>query len=229
MDKATKIAISLEDDDKFSKSDLLELGEEASNADTFFEAKTWERINHTLDIIFKVVLIVAGAFGAKEYYDGQYEAKIQNALQIVDDWEDQGYLTEYAKFKIVADATLAQAENKYPNDKQSATRSASNKISDLLASSKVYEDFISLQIFNLENSPDYQNYKFLVERLNYFYSKVGLCVRDEICEPQLMRDYFGSSSCYFYDLLETHFKGVRIDNENLDYAKFTENFCIGSR
>jgi len=228
MDEKVKIAIATQEEE-FDNSDILGLGEETLEDKKNQPKNLWELSKDILDFTFKIVLIIAGLFGAKEYTDRQYEARIQNALEVVDDWEDQGYLNEYSLFALVADEVLSKAEEKYPDNRQSATQSASNNLSDLLASTNAFNAYISANNFAAEVQPSLHKYKLSIERLNYFYGKVGLCVRDEICEPKLMRDYFGSSSCYFFDLMETHINSIRVENKNSDYAEFTQLFCSSSR
>lgn len=227
---------SVDEDSKIvaaTEEELDDAAEEQEDGETSGRKKLGsrklQRLKDIVDIIFKVALIGAALFGWKEYSDRQHESKIRYALQIVDDWEDQNYSTDFANFSSVADLLLLSGKEAYPKDKQAASRSASNRLDDAMSGKQPFSQIIFPDGAATNDVPSYSIFQKSVGRLNYFYAKVGLCIRDEICEPGLMKDYFGSSSCYFYDMLNTHINRVRVENENSEFSEFTEYFCKRSR
>lgn len=227
MDNNSKLISATNDEPSDTALDDIETGE--NKEQRLYRSLTVRHLKDVIDIAFKVVLIAAAAVGWLEYVDRQHETKIRYSLQIVDDWEDERYVIDFRKFNAFSTNLLEVGKVKYPDNKQSSSRFASNKLDDSLRSENNFKN-IFVTVNGIEKTEITLGVlRNSIERLNYFYSKVGLCVRNEICQPDLMQDYFSSSSCYFYDMLQTHINRMRIDDENFEYAKFTEYFCKNSR
>ena len=187
------------------------------------ERKHWiDWFKDAIDIGFKLVLVLAAWLGWQEYEDRQYQTQVRYALQIVDDWEDQKYAADFAVFGSYTRPILDQAALS-EDDRQSATRLASNRIADVIAGETDIEDVVAIASDSL---PTLEQFLDSSDRLNYFFGKVGLCVRDHICLPSLMLEYFGASSCYYFDLMQTQIQVERFENEREGYGKFTEYLCF---
>ncbi len=210
---------SAEDGEGSTSEKFDDTGTEKEQKNKFQRRKDW------IDIVFKFGLMIAAGFGFFEYLDRKHQTKIRHALQIVDDWEDQNYLENFRDFNTLTSLVLQQAEQKYPNDTQSSTKYASNIIDDMTTNAEAYESAASKINADNVDIPNYTKFTISVERLNYFYGKAGLCVQDAICEPNLMKRYFGASSCYFFNIMDTQIKRKRIEFNNPSISEFTEYFC----
>ncbi|QBF33845.1 hypothetical protein [Thalassococcus sp. S3] len=220
MDNDAKVAAALEDVSGEEKAESIEDGGEEKR-----KPQTMSIARDVVDIAFKVVLICAALFGLVEYFDRQHESQIRYSLVLADDWEDKSYYEDFAYFSTLSQALLENTVAKTGADLQGATRAVSNKVADVLQ----YDLAAIEEVKDLY--PDFAPEKFdrAVDRLNYFFARVGLCARDSVCDPGLVNDYYGASSCFLFDILETHILWVREENSNKGYAKLLQFLCFEYR
>ena len=214
--------IVLDEDHREESSSVEEPGED--DEDRYNRPRWLSIVKDSVDVLLKLVLIGAAAFGYLEYLERQDGTRVRFALSIVDDWEEQNFDREFQNFSKFATTLLKSGAETFPQDKLAGIRYASNQFD------RLYEGKIILtnngKVVEREEAGDVDpQLKQSVSRLIYFYGKAGLCTHDEICDRDLMKGYFQKSSCDFYSLIREYVTRYRYQNGDPSFAFYVEYFC----
>lgn len=164
--------------------DLTDLAEETVVVKS--DQPAWlERAAGWVDIISKIALMGAAVVAYLEYQSAVEEKKSELSFEIVKDWESDRFREANFAIRTAVRDTKESFEESYGENPDKAHFEENFFVRDLKR--KVLDDPV------FEQS---------VQDLFYFYSKVGLCVKQELCSADILTEYFQDSAMDFYGKFE---------------------------
>jgi len=159
---------------------------------------------HFLKLLFAISLI----FVYLEYDQTLKQQRITNSFEMVKDWEKQGTANDYADFSkrvenLSHKASVALGEIDNQNDK-----------------SILISNYVRRNMFKDISSKDNE----AIDRVLYYFNKVGLCIDAQLCEREYLVEFFGDSvkRFWFYYRDNAIYKRTKLKQNN--HAEYTERF-----
>lgn len=159
---------------------------------------------HFLKLLFAISLM----FVYLEYDQTLKQQRISNSFEMVKDWEKQGAANDYVNFSkrvenLSDKASIALGEIDSQNDK-----------------SILISNYVRRNMFKDISSKDNE----AIDRVLYYFNKVGLCIDAELCEKEYLVEFFGDSvkRFWFYYRDNAIYKRTKLKQTN--HAEYTERF-----
>jgi hypothetical protein len=157
-----------------------------------------------VEIAGVIILLISAVIAYSEYRRGVAHSRVESAFAMIDSWEADDY---NRSLKILRDFIELQERN------------ALREIDGNLSQDEIYllqANYAANKITpNSSVSDD-------VERLYYFFNKIGLCAREYVCDGPILYEFYGSTAKDFL-LYTERFRAIKRER-NLEFAAIAEDF-----
>lgn len=206
-EEETVIVESLENETAHHTSEEIENPNNEKGKMKIGTKSFWRFIERNfINILFSISLLI----GYSEYSISQNDKKIEASLQLVSQWEDKGYYEDYHLIELKIESLRTEAYVGLQDQRD-----------DLIADNQII-NFVQNSLYSSLSNVEKRKF----ERLIYFYNKVGLCIKNKICDDNLLIEFFGhtASVIWLYFKPEIYLRRDNIPN----YAVYAEFFSENS-
>lgn len=171
------------------------------------------RADEIFALILKIVTVLALSFGLFEYDRQKSDRRVSESLQLVEQWENDGFRDAYAKVNDMVwpifDASRKAAPALFDDEKARATALAN--IGETVTGA---DD-------NFTTDADKT-----VDKVFHFFERAALCADQQICDYGVLKTFLGSEAQSFWLYFSRYADRRRLDGYPT-YGKWTERLVNG--
>jgi hypothetical protein len=181
----------------------------SSKDDDFLETNGVRWFQFIIEVVSKLGLTVAVLYGILEYMSAVDNRQRDMSFSLIESWEKEGFREDY----LAVTAYINEEVAKIPAD--FATSPRQNMLETSFVGGKLLARI----------SVDRQ-FEEHVQNLYYFYSKVGVCAGEEICDAKLLAAFFRSGAQDFLSYLNPYMLRLRTQGQK-EFGSYAEAFFLG--
>lgn len=199
--EVTGIVDPAETEDAAEAKDDSPLGRRSALADTAPAPKTgWERVESAFRLVSLIAIAASAVVSALNFYQGYLDTKKDRSIALMSDWQSTGVRDSYAGLGDVVVPAIEEVgiiSASLPDKARQLARIqiGKNLFEELEAGDEDIFASVSAQI----------------EEVIVFFSEVEFCVRANLCDIALLKDYFGTEVVLFWDYFQTYAQEQRAD------------------
>ncbi len=171
------------------------------------------RADEIFALILKVVTVLALSFGLFEYDRQKSDARITQSLQLVDQWEHDGFRDAYARINDLVWPLFDQSRKAMPavfSDETKRTAALAN-IGETVTGAD--------DNFNTEADRT-------VDRVFHFFERAALCADQQICDYGVLKTFLGAEATSFWLYFSRYAERRRVSGYPA-YGTWTERLAEG--